>query len=194
MKYAVAAALLAAVVKAQTINDVPKCAIPCLDDAIASETSCDTTDYACVCQNFDAVQGVATSCVIDKCGATTALNEVLPAVEALCAAQGSSAETTAAETTAAESSMAPTMESSMEMTSTMEQPTMEPTETVIETTVQTTLTTTVCDSGCGEATTTPMPMPSGNGTAPEQPSQPPNAAGALAPIGGLFLAVAAFAL
>ena len=77
MKYAVAAALLAAVAKAQTINDVPKCAIPCLDDAIASETSCETTDYACVCENFDAIQGKASSCVFDKCGATVTLSMFL---------------------------------------------------------------------------------------------------------------------
>ena len=187
MKYAVAAALLAAIVKAQTIDDVPSCAVPCLDDAIKSETDCDTTDYACVCANFDAIRGVATTCVIDECGPEVALNEVLPAVEALCAAQGGGDEPTATEE---EPTMEPTMEPTKEPTMT-EEPTMEPTETAIETTVQTTLTTTVCDHGCGETTHTPIPIPTGNGTIPEQP---PNAAGALAPIGGLLLAVAAFAL
>lgn len=74
MKYAFVAIALAAAVHAQTIDDVPECAIPCLDDAISSETDCDTTDYACVCENFEAIQGVATSCVISECGAETALS------------------------------------------------------------------------------------------------------------------------
>merc|ERR1712169_119424 len=89
MKYAFVAIALAAAVHAQTIDDVPECAIPCLDDAIASETDCATDDYPCVCENFEAIQGVATSCVISECGAETALNEVLPAVEALCENAGS---------------------------------------------------------------------------------------------------------
>ncbi|KAI6781180.1 hemoglobin and hemoglobin-haptoglobin-binding protein-like protein [Emericellopsis cladophorae] len=198
MKYAVAAAILAAVVKAQTIDDVPSCAVPCLDEAIASETDCDTTDYACVCENFEAVQGVATACVIEECGATVALNEVLPAVEALCAAQGGddSEDGDSEETTSAEE---PPMETTTVVEPTVVEPTMEPTmepsETVIETTIQTTFTSTVCEYNCGEATPTPMPTPSGSvPEEPETPEQPPNAAGALAPIGGLVLAVAAFAL
>jgi hypothetical protein len=74
MKYALVAAALAVAVHAQTIEDVPECAIPCLDDAIASETDCATDDYACVCQNFEAIQGVATSCVIEECGPEVALS------------------------------------------------------------------------------------------------------------------------
>jgi hypothetical protein len=69
---AVAFATLAA---SQTINDVPKCAIPCLDDAIKSKTSCDVKDYKCVCkeENFSKVQGAATACVVQKCGSDVAL-------------------------------------------------------------------------------------------------------------------------
>lgn len=78
MKYAFVAIALAAAVHAQTIDDVPECAIPCLDDAIASETDCATDDYPCVCENFDAIQGVATSCVISECGAETALSMLTP--------------------------------------------------------------------------------------------------------------------
>ncbi|KAJ0414761.1 hypothetical protein BJY00DRAFT_318512 [Aspergillus carlsbadensis] len=73
----------------QTINDVPKCAIPCLDDAIKSKTSCGIKDYKCVCkdENFSKVQGAATSCVVDKCGSDVALQQVLPATKKLCEAQ-----------------------------------------------------------------------------------------------------------
>ncbi|KAF5228110.1 hypothetical protein FAUST_11314 [Fusarium austroamericanum] len=85
MKYSVAFVALAAVAaQAQSLADVPKCAIPCLDKAIASETSCDKTDLACVCKGFSAVRSKATSCVIDECGTDVAINEVLPATENLC--------------------------------------------------------------------------------------------------------------
>ncbi|KAL2865233.1 CFEM domain-containing protein [Aspergillus lucknowensis] len=84
--FAIALATLAA---SQTVNDIPKCAIPCLDDAIKSKTNCKTTDYKCVCkkENFDKVQGAATGCVIQKCGSDVAINQVLPATKKLCAAQ-----------------------------------------------------------------------------------------------------------
>ncbi|RGP65770.1 cfem domain-containing [Fusarium sporotrichioides] len=85
MKYSVAFVALAAVAaQAQSLADVPKCAIPCLDKAIASETDCEVTDLACVCKGFSAVRSVATSCVIDECGTDVAINEVLPATEKLC--------------------------------------------------------------------------------------------------------------
>jgi hypothetical protein len=85
MKYSVAFVALAAVAaQAQSLADVPKCALPCLDKAIASETSCDKTDLACVCKDFSKVRSVATSCVIDECGTDVAINEVLPATEGLC--------------------------------------------------------------------------------------------------------------
>ncbi|OBS28173.1 hypothetical protein FPOA_02114 [Fusarium poae] len=85
MKYSVAFVALAAVAaQAQSLADVPKCALPCLDKAIASETDCDKTDLACVCKGFSAVRSVATSCVIDECGTDVAINEVLPATEGLC--------------------------------------------------------------------------------------------------------------
>ncbi|KAJ4263006.1 hypothetical protein NW762_006619 [Fusarium torreyae] len=84
MKYSFAIAALVAAVSAQSLGDVPKCAIPCLDDAIASKTKCDKTDLACVCKDFDSVRSAATSCVIEKCGSDVAINEVLPATEKLC--------------------------------------------------------------------------------------------------------------
>ncbi|KAM5353034.1 hypothetical protein ACJZ2D_017091 [Fusarium nematophilum] len=75
-------------VHAQTLDDIPSCALSCLDGAIKENTSCSTTDYACVCENFDSLQGAASSCVIDACSADVAVNEVLPAIQ-LSAASGS---------------------------------------------------------------------------------------------------------
>lgn len=74
MKYAFAAIALAAVASAQSLADIPKCAIPCLDESISKNTDCETTDLACVCKNFKEVQGDATSCVIEKCGSDVAIS------------------------------------------------------------------------------------------------------------------------
>lgn len=179
MKYVYAALALAAAVRAQTRDDIPECAIPCLDDAIQSETDCAVDDYPCVCENFETIQGVATSCVIEECGPETALNEVLPAVEALCENAGS--EPT--------SSSEPTEEPTSEPTSSDEE--TAPTSAPEETTVHTTLTKTECSHGCEEPTAVPTHAPT-NGTVPEptgEPSPvPTGAAAAFAPMGGLALA------
>lgn len=84
MKYSLVTLALVAAAQAQSRSDIPECAIPCLDKAIESETSCNIKDYVCVCENFSKVRGIATTCVIEKCGADVAVNKVLPATEALC--------------------------------------------------------------------------------------------------------------
>ncbi|RSL41434.1 hypothetical protein CEP53_012759 [Fusarium sp. AF-6] len=147
MKFSLAVLALIASVQAQTRSDIPECALPCLDDAIESETDCKTTDYVCVCKNFDDVRSKATTCVIDKCGSDVAINEVLPATEALCENPGGSsesgAESSKAETTAAEATTA------AEETSAAPEPTSEaaaPTSAAAETT-----------SEAEEETTTPVP-------------------------------------
>ena len=72
MKYSFAALALAAVASAQTLADIPACALPCLDSAVASKTSCAQTDIACICKNFTAIEAASTSCIITKCGAAVA--------------------------------------------------------------------------------------------------------------------------
>lgn len=107
----VLAVAFAALAQAQTRADIPSCALPCLDDAVKANTKCSTTDYACICKDFSAVQTAATSCVISKCGADVALNKVLPATQALCANPGSgssAAGSSAAATSAAQTSAAQT--------------------------------------------------------------------------------------
>ncbi|CAI7570095.1 unnamed protein product [Penicillium bialowiezense] len=85
MKFiAVVALAFAATSHAQSLSDVPPCALPCLEDAVKQKTSCATDDYPCICKDQDAVQSAATSCVVSKCGISTAENEVLPAVKKLC--------------------------------------------------------------------------------------------------------------
>jgi hypothetical protein len=70
----VLAVTFAALAQAQTRADIPSCALPCLDSAVEANTKCATTDYACICKDFSAVQTAATSCVISKCGADVALS------------------------------------------------------------------------------------------------------------------------
>lgn len=84
MKYAYAALALAVLVRTQTRADIAECAVPCLDDAVKSETDCAVDDYDCVCRDFDVIQGAATSCIIEKCGADKTLNIILPSIEKLC--------------------------------------------------------------------------------------------------------------
>ncbi|PTB35655.1 hypothetical protein M441DRAFT_62699 [Trichoderma asperellum CBS 433.97] len=104
----VLAVTFAALAQAQTRADIPSCALPCLDAAVTANTKCSTTDYACICKDFSAVQTSATSCVIEKCGADVALNKVLPATQALCKAQSGSGSSAAASSSAAATSAAAT--------------------------------------------------------------------------------------
>ncbi|KAI0411599.1 hypothetical protein F5X98DRAFT_380612 [Xylaria grammica] len=82
-------ATLIAAVSAQTWDDIPACAQPCIATAVATVTQCGATDYKCICSNRDALQTAATPCIIDACGVDVAANQVLPAVNAACAAVGS---------------------------------------------------------------------------------------------------------
>lgn len=74
MKFAIVTIACAALVHAQSRDDVPSCALPCLDTAVQQNTSCATDDYACICKDQDAVKSAATDCVVSKCGTNTALS------------------------------------------------------------------------------------------------------------------------
>ena len=73
MKYSVAAATLVALASAQSLGDIPSCAVPCLGDA-ASAAGCDESDIACLCKNVETIQMQAASCVIEECGQDKALS------------------------------------------------------------------------------------------------------------------------
>ncbi|KAI1756230.1 hypothetical protein F4782DRAFT_325799 [Xylaria castorea] len=76
------------IVSAQTWNDIPACAQPCILSAVAAVTNCGSTDYQCICAARDTIQNEAAPCVISACGLATAINEVIPAVNAACDAIG----------------------------------------------------------------------------------------------------------
>ncbi|KAK7426625.1 hypothetical protein QQZ08_006803 [Neonectria magnoliae] len=210
MKYAFVALALAAAARAQSRDDIPKCALDCLDEGIESETSCSTTDYACVCKDFSKVQTAATSCVIDACGADVAVNDVLPAVQALCKAiesggggESSAAKTSAAETSAAETSaVEETSSAAAETTSAAAETTTEAAEPTTTEAAETTTTTSEAveetTSEAVEETTTaaapPASTPNASTPGASEPTET-GAAAALGSIGGLaMLVLAAFAL
>ncbi|KAI1767981.1 hypothetical protein GGR53DRAFT_480366 [Hypoxylon sp. FL1150] len=99
MKYTIAAVtVLLTVVSAQSPSDIPRCAVPCIDDARTSNTNCAADDYPCICSNKATLTTAATSCILQACGADVATNQVLPAVNALCNAveSGSSSSSSGA--------------------------------------------------------------------------------------------------
>ncbi|KAF3070210.1 hypothetical protein CFAM422_006927 [Trichoderma lentiforme] len=87
MKFTLVLATFAAVVYGQTIGDIPACAQTCIENAVLAAGCSSGTDVACACANFNTVEAGSTSCVIAACGADVAINQVLPAVTALCANQ-----------------------------------------------------------------------------------------------------------
>lgn len=114
MKYTVAAIALAAGVSAQSLSDIPSCAIPCIDASRTKVTSCSETDYVCICDSIDALTADATTCVLSDCGADVAVNDVLPAVDTFCSevSAGGGSSTTEAATSTATSVAATTTEAS----------------------------------------------------------------------------------
>jgi len=108
MKYTFATAALVATVAAQSLSDIPTCAQPCIASAVTSGTTCDVTDYKCICDNQSALTTAASACVISACGSQIA--DVLTAVTAFCAAveaepaSSSTAAVAASTTTAAAAS------------------------------------------------------------------------------------------
>ncbi|KAK1240471.1 hypothetical protein MKX07_004499 [Trichoderma sp. CBMAI-0711] len=194
MKTAFVALALAALASAQTRADIPSCALPCLDDAVKANTKCSTTDYACICKNFDAVQGAATGCVISKCGTDVAINKVLPATQALCAANsggsGSSGSSAAAGTTAAQQTTSAAQETTTVAQTTVAQTTVV--SSVVSSPPVQTITTTTPAGPVGSGTGV-VPPPAGNRTTTGAPTAPTNAGSALLP-GLAMLALGALAL
>ncbi|KAG5804908.1 hypothetical protein H9Q71_010513 [Fusarium xylarioides] len=173
MKYSFAIAALATAVSAQSLADVPKCAIPCLDDAITSKTDCKTTDLTCVCKNFDEIRSSATGCVITKCGSDVAINEVLPATEKLCSGgsgSGSAEESSKADTTKVGTSTKVVTTSAVETTAvettavetTSVPPVVESKTTAVPPVIETP---TTKSEAAGGATSTPAPSGVGENSA-----------------------------
>ncbi|KAG6178096.1 hypothetical protein E4U36_006729 [Claviceps purpurea] len=72
-RHALALLATASLALAQSLSDLPGCAIPCLNDAIKQASTCATTDLACICRKFDKIQGAAAGCILGACGKDVAL-------------------------------------------------------------------------------------------------------------------------
>ena len=70
----IASLAMATLAMAQSLSDLPSCALPCLEDAVKG-TSCSVDDFACICKDFDAIQGKAAGCILSACGQDTALSK-----------------------------------------------------------------------------------------------------------------------
>ncbi|KAI0381240.1 hypothetical protein F5Y04DRAFT_86523 [Hypomontagnella monticulosa] len=117
MKYAVAAVTLAALASAQSLGDIPQCAVKCIDDARASSTDCTATDYVCICKNKDTLTTAASGCVIGACGLDVATNQVIPAVNKFCDSVGSGSSTSGATSSASDTASSPASSTSVSATS-----------------------------------------------------------------------------
>ncbi|KAH6609104.1 hypothetical protein Trco_002450 [Trichoderma cornu-damae] len=67
MKITLVIAALIAAVYGQTVDDIPACAIPCIEASITKVTSCAVDDYACACKSFDDISADALNCVVAAC-------------------------------------------------------------------------------------------------------------------------------
>ncbi|TGJ83194.1 hypothetical protein E0Z10_g5572 [Xylaria hypoxylon] len=183
MKYTVAAlAFAAAAVSAQSLSDIPECAVPCIDDARTKGTNCAVDDYKCICSNIEALTAAATPCVLSACGAEIALNDLLPAVQTFCDAVNNGGGETPAPTS--ETTSEPTSESTVE-------PTEYPTEVSSSSSVSAPVTT---ESSSSEPTLAPT-FGGGNATATTSSSPLiPTAGAAIAGSIGGFAMVALGAL
>ncbi|KAI1454215.1 hypothetical protein F4805DRAFT_331803 [Annulohypoxylon moriforme] len=128
MKYTIVTVALATLVSTQSLSDIPQCALPCIDSARTSSTSCSASDYACICKNKDAITAAATSCVLQACGADVATSQVLPAVNSFCSAVESGSGGSSSASVPVSSSSATASSSSMDVTSTSDSATETATE------------------------------------------------------------------
>lgn len=55
-------------------EQIPSCAVPCIQGAIKKDTSCEYSDIACVCLNRKKISSSAKGCVISACGLNKAIS------------------------------------------------------------------------------------------------------------------------
>ncbi|KAJ5559091.1 hypothetical protein N7535_009044 [Penicillium sp. DV-2018c] len=88
MKLTIAVLTFAILAHASPRDEIPSCAVPCVDTAVMEQTSCATDDFNCICASLAAVSKAGRRCVTEKCGLKTAMNEVLPVANKICHEHG----------------------------------------------------------------------------------------------------------
>ncbi|KAG6011954.1 hypothetical protein E4U54_007827 [Claviceps lovelessii] len=199
---AVASVAVAGLVSAQSISDIPECALPCLTTAVTAKTTCAVADFACLCEkvNFAAVQAAATGCVVEKCGAAKAVSDVLPATQKLCAAASSGGSGGSGGSSSSSAAGTPSETPAPSDDGSDDDDDDTPSSTASASHPEKS-----CDeghgTGQGEPDTTPVPMPmpvpghNGTTTAPKPTTPVTAGAAGLAPVGALAVfAAGLFAL
>ncbi|GJC79834.1 hypothetical protein ColLi_02672 [Colletotrichum liriopes] len=103
MKYAAVVSVLAALVAAETINElvdqIPTCAVNCIRDA-AQTVNCDIQDFACSCSKITQLTPAVVSCLATSGCSSTDQAKVFQVTPQICAQVGESNQVTAAGTAA----------------------------------------------------------------------------------------------
>lgn len=158
---------VAAAASAQSISDLPGCALNCFIGPLQSDGCGSLTDYKCHCQQSSLIPKVQP-CVQSKCPAS-AQQEVLDGVSALCAKYGVS------------------------LTIPTQEPTPEPTEEP-EPTTYAPSTTAEPTTYAPPPSSSVIPYPPSNGTVTmSPPAPPPTGAAATAGFGGAVVLAAGVA-
>lgn len=114
MKYALSLAAVLAIATAQSVTDIPSCALQCVANGVTG-VGCELTDFKCSCGKADQLTPAVTPCVQQACSDVADQQKVVTTLEGICAAAGvpiTVPEPGASSAPAEESSAAPTVETS----------------------------------------------------------------------------------
>lgn len=74
MKLLIYTAFAVSLAKAQSGDKIPSCGHLCLNDAAAIK-NCKPDEFQCICKEFDIIQAAAAGCILNSCGATSAVGK-----------------------------------------------------------------------------------------------------------------------
>jgi hypothetical protein len=74
MKSTIFVLVFALLAHASPRDEIPSCAVPCIDTVVTEQTSCATDDFKCICASQAAVAKAGRRCVMEKCGLKTAMS------------------------------------------------------------------------------------------------------------------------
>ncbi|KAK0766413.1 hypothetical protein N5P37_000136 [Trichoderma harzianum] len=66
------------------IDSLPSCAVPCIQIAVKSASTCQLDDLPCLCKQRAKIAQSAKKCILSTCGAKKTLKKVRPQVQAMC--------------------------------------------------------------------------------------------------------------
>lgn len=88
MKYTIGALLLLApLIAAQSITDLPSCALSCVADGVTG-VGCELTDFECSCKKSNELTPAVTPCVQKSCDTVADQEKVIDVLAGICASAG----------------------------------------------------------------------------------------------------------